>query len=344
MANRLQSDRRERLMFRSAAGKLTAGYLSIIMVLSIGCSVALYHVSSNELARSAQRPVDLYTAFFGPNNTDEINSFRFQQLENDRNRLKLNLLLFNVAVLAVGGGVSYFLARRTLRPIEETLEMQKRFTGDASHELRTPLTAMQTEIEVALRSPELSINDAVGLLKSNLEEVGKLKSLSEGLLTLATAGGNEATKEEVSVRQLIDGAIHQISKPAASRKIKFDTKVKDSVVAGNPQQLVNLLAILLDNAVKYSPSGSLVNVTAKTRDKQAVISISDQGQGIASADLPHIFERFYRSDASRTKNHTHGYGLGLAIAKKITDLHSGSIEVKSSFGKGSIFSVRLPLA
>lgn len=331
-------------MFKSAALRLTIGYLAIIMALSIGCSLALYHVSSNELARSAQRPVDLYNAFFGPGNADEINNLRFKQLENDRGRLKVNLLLFNVVVLAIGGGVSYFLARRTLEPIEETLEMQKRFTGDASHELRTPLTVMQTEIEVALRNSELTKKEAVDLLKSNLEEVGKLKSLSEGLLTLATTGGNDNVKEKVPVRQLVEAAIDQASKPAAAKKIKLNSKVNDVQIVGNPQQLTNLIAILLDNAIKYSPSGSLVNINTKKRDKQVVISVSDHGQGIAVADLPHIFERFYRTDTSRSKNTTHGYGLGLAIAKKIADLHHGSIDAKSSPGKGSTFYVRLPLA
>ncbi len=331
-------------MFHSAAAKLTMGYLAIIMALSIGCSVALYHVSSYELARSAQRPVDLYNAFFGPNNTDEVNSLRLVQLNKDRNNLKVNLLLFNVAVLTIGGGVSYYLARRTLRPIEEALEMQKRFAGDASHELRTPLTAMQTEIEVALRSPDLTKKGAVDLLKSNLEEVAKLKSLSEGLLALATARGNNKPHEKVSSAQIVDAAINQANKPAAAKKIKIKSSVKDSVVAGNCQQLVNLLVILLDNAIKYSPSGSQVNITAKSQDNQAVISVSDQGIGIASADLAHIFERFYRADISRSKNTAQGYGLGLAIAKKIAELNHGSIRVKSAPGKGSTFTVRLPLA
>ncbi|MEK7095677.1 MAG: ATP-binding protein [Patescibacteria group bacterium] len=331
-------------MFKSAALRLTIGYLAIIMALSIGCSVALYYVSSNELAQSAQRPVDLYNVVFGPNNTSDINDLRLRQLEKDRSSLKINLLLFNIGVLVIGGGVSYILARRTLAPIEEALEMQKRFTGDASHELRTPLTAMQAEIEVALRSSELTKKEAINLLESNLEEVGKLKSLSEGLLALATTIGNDGTKtkEEMPVRQLVEAAINQASKPAAAKRIKLSGNITDAQIAGNPQQLTNLLVILLDNAIKYSPTGSHVNVDAKIRDKQVVIDVIDRGRGIAAADLPHIFERFYRADSSRTKNQTHGYGLGLAIAKKIVDLHHGSINAKSTPSKGSTFTVILP--
>lgn len=329
-------------MFHSAAAKLTSGYLAIIMALSIGCSVALYHVSSNELAQSAQRPVDLYNVVFGPSNSTDINNLRLRQLEKDRNSLKVNLLLFNIAVLAIGGGVSYILARRTLAPIEEALEMQKRFTGDASHELRTPLTAMRAEIEVALRSPELTKNEALKILKSNLEEVSKLKSLSEGLLTLATTGGNDNAKEKVPVRQLVETAINQVRKPAAAKKIKLSSRVNDVQIVGNPQQLTNLVAILLDNAIKYSPPSSEVSIEAKSKDNRAQISVTDHGQGIAAADLPHIFDRFYRADTSRSKKNVQGYGLGLAIAKKITDLHHASIEVKSSPAKGSTFTLNLP--
>lgn len=331
-------------MFRSAAAKLTAGYLTIIMALSIGFSVVLYHISSNELARSAQRPVDLYSVVFGPDNTTDINNLRLGQLEKDRNRLKLNLLLFNIAVLAIGGGVSYILARRTLTPIEEALEMQKRFTGDASHELRTPLTAMQTEIEVALRSHSLTKTEAVDILKSNLEEVTKLKNLSEGLLTLATTGGKDASMERVELKTLANQALEAVSKLAKARQIKLINKASAGKVMGNPQQLLNLLSILLDNAIKYSPKNYSVTLKAVVKDRQVLISVVDQGPGIASEDLPHIFERFYRADNSRTGGETYGHGLGLAIAKKITDLHGGSIRVKSKPGKGSTFSVRLPLA
>src|SRR3989344_4143414 len=330
-------------MFRSAAAKLTLGYLTIIMTLSIGFSVAIYHISSNELERSASRPVDLYNNIFGPESASEVNKLRQQQLNKDRNRLKLNLTLYNLAVLAVGGGLSYYLARRTLAPIEEMLEMQKRFTGDASHELRTPLTAIQAEIEVALRNPNLSVAEAISLLKSNLEEVGKLKSLSEGLLTLAIAG-KDTPRERVSVKDVAREAVEQVSKRAKSRRINIRNSAKDIKLYGNHQQILNLLSILLDNAIKYSKRGGEVKINTAVKDKQVFISVNDHGQGIAARDLPHIFERFYRADISRTKNEAGGHGLGLAIAQKIVNLHKGHIDVESAPGKGSTFTVRLPLA
>src|SRR5690349_16754128 len=112
-------------IFESAAAKLTAGYLAIIMALSIGCSVALYHVSSVALAQNVRRPINLYNVIFGPNN-EAVNQLWQSQLESDRNRLKADLAIFNLAVLAVGGALSYYLARRSLRPIEENYELQQR--------------------------------------------------------------------------------------------------------------------------------------------------------------------------------------------------------------------------
>ncbi len=331
-------------MFRSAALKLTVWYLAVIMTLSIGCSLALYRVSSNELARSANRPVDIYNLIFGPESAGNVNDLRTQQLEKDKSHLKSNLLLFNVGVLLAGGAISYFFARRTLAPLEESLEMQKRFTGDASHELRTPLAAMQAEIEVSLRDANLSKQEAIDLLKSNLEEVGKLKNLSEGLLSLATTVDKDSVREQVSLANVTSEALQQMSKRAKQRRIKIISSSKQVNVYGNRQQLLNLLGILLDNAIKYSNGGSEVRINNRVRDKHALISVIDHGKGMSEQDIPHIFDRFYRADSSRTKGDIQGYGLGLAIAKKIVELHKGTIEVKSTLGKGSTFTVRLPLA
>jgi len=203
---------------------------------------------------------------------------------------------------------------------------------------------MQTEIEVALRSPDLTKKEAIDLLKSNLEEVGKLKSLSEGLLTLATTSSRDTRRQQVSIKDVASLALEQAAKPAVARKITIKSIVKEAHVLGNPQQLLNLLSILLDNAIKYSQPGSKITIETKPQDKYAVISVTDRGQGIAAADLPHIYDRFYRADTSRSSKNAQGYGLGLAIAKNIVDLHKGAIEVKSKPGRGSTFTVRLPLA
>jgi two-component system sensor histidine kinase CiaH len=329
-------------MFHSAALKLTTWYLAIIMALSIGCSIALYHVSSNDLEQNAHRQVGYFDNFLGPDDLLNYSQLRQSQLNDDRDHLKASLILFNVVVLLLGGGASYGLARRTLEPIEESLEAQKRFTGDASHELRTPLAAMQTEIEVALRDQGLTKTEAVKLLRSNLEEVGKLKSLSDGLLRLTTENGKNLTLTPLPVREVISSAVARYAKAAAAKRIAVKQNVSDIQVIADQQSLTDLVSILLDNAIKYSPVGGEITVSSRKSGKNALIVVADHGQGINAADLPHIFERFYRADSSRNKDQADGYGLGLAIAQKITGLHHGSITVKSAPGRGSTFTIQLP--
>ena len=330
-------------MFHSAALKLTTWYLAIIMSLSIIFSLALYGVSSADLGHSANRQVSYYNGFLSPYDLNNYSLIRQKELDQDESHLRNRLIWLNVVVLVTGGMVSYALARRTLEPIEEALESQKRFAADASHELRTPLTAMQTEIEVALRNPKMTQTEAVAQLQSNLEEVGKLKSLSEGLLKLASSGNADLT-QTVDLKNVVASASDRLLKTARVKKIKLVLKTSKVNVRGDAQNLSDLAAILIDNAIKNSSSGSTVNVSCGRQKKYAFIKVSDQGQGIAAVDLPKIFDRFYRADSSRTKTHTDGYGLGLALAKKIADSHNGHIEVQSTVGKGSSFSVYLPLA
>ena len=171
-------------MIKSAAFKLTLWYLGIILILSALFSVALYRESAAQLNENAahQRVAILRLPLpdIFENRRTEFLQNMDNQLEQDHNRLLLRLLVLNLATLMLGGGAAYALARRTLRPIQKSMEAQGRFTADASHELRTPLTAMRTEIEVALREKQLSTGEARDLLAANPEERAKRESLSAG--------------------------------------------------------------------------------------------------------------------------------------------------------------------
>lgn len=331
-------------MFHSAALKLTLWYLAIIIAISFVFSISLYHVSSNDLARNVNRQVHYFDNFLAPDQSVDFGQLRQRQLNEDLGHLKTNLVLFNLLVLATGGAASYWLARRTLEPLEKALESQTRFASDASHELRTPLTVIQTENEVALRNNAMTKTEAVVLLKSNLEEVAKLKSLSEGLLRLANNYGEVTNPAVLPVKNLIREAIDRYEKAAAAKQILLINSAKTVNVRGDKDSLVELLSIFIDNAIKYSPAKSKVTLTARHQSKTAQIIIADKGPGIKQSELPHIFERFYRNDSSRSKTGTGGYGLGLAIAKKITEAHGGHIQVSSTIGKGTTFTVVLPLA
>jgi two-component system sensor histidine kinase CiaH len=331
-------------MFHSAALKLTLWYLAIVMAISLIFSGLLYSVSSAELERSVNRQVGYITNFLTPDDFSNYSSLRQHQLNQDRARLRASLLLFNLLVLAGGGAASYWLARRTLEPIEESLNAQSRFAADASHELRTPLAAIQAENEVALRNPKLTKQKATDLLKSNLEEVAKLKSLAEGLLRLANNDGQVKDPELLDLKNIVNQSIERQTKAATAKSIKINQRLAEAKVVGDPDSLVELFSILIDNSIKYSPAKSVINVGLERHGKDLQIRVKDHGQGIAAAELPNIFERFYRTDSSRSRSGSGGYGLGLAIAKKITQAHHGHIDVASFPGQGSTFTVHLPAA
>jgi two-component system sensor histidine kinase CiaH len=329
-------------MFRSAALKLTLWYLAIIMAISFVFSLSLYHVSSNDLSQNVNRQIAYFKNSLVPDDAYSYRVLRQRQLNDDLEHLKRNLILFNLMVLAFGGAASYWLSRRTLAPIEEALKSQSRFASDASHELRTPLTAIQTENEVALRNKSLTQAQAIDIIKSNLEEVAKLKSLSEGLLSLARQGGYIENPEPILLKNIVNKAADRHELAAKAKKINIIASVGKLKVLGEESSLVQLLSIFLDNAIKYSPSKATVRITAKKQKQSIALKISDRGAGIAREELPHIFERFYRADNSRSRSSSGGYGLGLAIARKIADSHHGHIEVSSTVGAGTTFTVFLP--
>ena len=314
------------------------------MAISLIFSGLLYRVSSEGLEHNVNRQVGYFNNFLTQDDVLNYSTMRQHQLDEDLSRLKTNLFTFNLLVLAAGGAASYWLARRTLEPIEAAMLAQSRFAGDASHELRTPLTAIQTENEVALRNSNLTKAEAIVLLKSNLEEVAKLKSLSDGLLRLANDSGRIEHPQPVDISEVLNIAISRLSKAATQKQIKIMLKPAKLKVLGDKDSLVELMAIFIDNSIRYSPGKTSVDLSARRHGKEIIVKVADQGQGIDSAELAKIFERFYRGDSSRSKDQGEGYGLGLAIAKQIAQAHNGHIDVSSTPGKGSTFSVHLPSA
>jgi two-component system, OmpR family, sensor histidine kinase CiaH len=328
-------------MFKKARIKLTAWYLLIIMVVSISFSMVIFRVLTNELDRFQQiERVRIERRFpvpgeFEPPNVDEI-----------KDRLALQLIAINVFILAGSAGAGYFLAGRTLKPIADMVDEQNRFITDASHELRTPLTSLKSEIEVNLRDQNLSIDQAKTLLKSNLEEVNSLQVLSDGLIRLtqySARGGSALGRQNVSLELVAKEAIRKVAHAAREKRITITNDIRNTIVQGNKTALTELFVVFLDNAIKYSSKQKSVHLTSKKSDGHVLIDIADQGIGIAEKDIPHLFDRFYRADKSRTKTNIPGYGLGLSIAKQIVDQHDGAIRVESRFKKGTTFTIELPV-
>lgn len=339
-------------MFRSAAAKLTLWYLALIMVVSGLFSLALYQVSMNQITENVRQQRMVINRGPWPDTFDErrqaVNDYLDAELDAAQDRLVNWLLLLNSGMLLLGASVSYYLARRTLQPIQEAMELQGRFTSDASHELRTPLTAMRSEIEVALRDKGLSAANARDLLASNLEEIAKLEALSAGLLRLARSenGLDPSVISTTPATDIINDAAERFAPAVAAAGVELDLAPGHHGITGDKDSLVELVAILIDNAIKYSPDGGTVKASSTMSGHHVSISVADHGLGIPDADKAHIFDRFYRADTSRTKGTGHqpgGHGLGLSIAKRIVDLHHGTISVHSKPGKGSTFVVRLPV-
>lgn len=334
-------------MFKEASLKLTAWYLAIIMLISFAFSLALFQVATREVGFGLRAP---QVSLDSPSQQNSITFFqnldqiRAQRVEESRDRILNDLFIFNFIILLAGGAISYKLARKTLEPIEEAHDSQVRFTADASHELRTPLSAMRSEIEVALRSSKISEKEARELLSSNLEEISRLTILSESLLKLARYqhGLPEDTLEKINTDELIDSAIKNISSKLKSKNIKMKKEIKAKEIYGDSSLLNELITIILDNAIKYSKENTQINMKVDKVGGDTIMTISDQGMGISVEDLPHVFERFYRADSSRSE--TQGYGLGLPIAAEIIKLHKGKIDIKSQMDKGTIISVSLPRA
>lgn len=333
-------------MFRKTAFRLAAFYLGVLMLISFFFSVVVYELSIQELERGLRLPDRVLSQFSTDNlplSIREWQDMREQQYLQAKDRVLARLLLTNLIIMVGGGVLCYLLALRTLRPIEAAHASLERFTADASHELRTPIAAMQSETEVALMNPKLSLEDAKAQLSSNLEEMAKLTDLTTGLLRLARMDKDGLRRGTMPAETIINDAIERVGAQAEKKSIKIKNHATNgSKVYGDRVALTEALITVLDNAVKYSPEGTAVTVGASKSQRNTVIYVKDQGIGIRPDELPHIFERFYRADAARSRAGTQGYGLGLAIAQDIVRLHGGRIEVRSKYEKGSTFKVYVP--
>lgn len=258
-----------------------------------------------------------------------------------KKRIALSLIVVDGTILAISGMMAYFLAGKTLKPISDMVDEQKRFIGDASHELRTPLTALKSAIEVNLRDKKLRLADAKDLLTSAKNQVDRLTQLSNSLLELSKhdINNSEKVEETTNVTEVATKVVEEMRPLAKEKNCSITTDMIDAKVKIPNHDMYRLLSILVDNAIKYSKPNTQVIVSVAKSKKNVILHVEDQGIGISENDLAHIFDRFYRADSARTSESTNGYGLGLAIAKKIVETHKGKIEVKSKEGEGSTFTV-----
>lgn len=252
-----------------------------------------------------------------------------------------------VVLVAIGFGMVY--ARRALVPIRESLAAQRlalgrqrEFAADASHELRTPLTVVRSSLEHLRRhqdEPVRAVGDALDDIDA---EVGHLTSLVDDLLLLARSDSGAVSLDRlpVDLGDVAAAAASSLAKPAEAKGIRVVVDPEPAVVVGDGARLRQLVMILVDNAIRHSPTGSEVRVAVRAAadGRSAVLDVADEGRGVRSEDLPHVFERFWRAPGAPSG----GTGLGLAIAKWIVDRHHGSIAVMNRDSGGALFRVDLP--
>ncbi|MBI3464435.1 MAG: HAMP domain-containing protein [Planctomycetes bacterium] len=229
--------------------------------------------------------------------------------------------------------------------LERSFNEIRRFTGDASHELRTPIAVIRSEAEMGLGSAA-SLEEARERLSSILDECARLTWITDQLLTLSRedAGVHRGASDRVALRPLVIDAVEMMGPLATAKAQSVLVPSADEVtVYGDAARLRHILYNLLDNAIKYTPREGQIEVALRREGTSAVITVRDNGPGIAAEHLPHVFDRFYRGDKGNSGKQP-GAGLGLSIVKSIAEVHGGRVEVDSAVSQGSAFHVYLPLA
>ncbi len=245
--------------------------------------------------------------------------------------------------LAIVGGL--FMAGRALRPVSHSFERQRAFVADASHELKTPLTLIRADAEVVLYRNSLNQEDRK-LIEHALAELDRMGAMLSDLLLVARldAGKLEVAKKPFDLVSVLTEEAERFGPRAASKDVRLEVKAPGELPAlGDAKRTEQVLAVLLDNAVRFTPPGGHIVVRGRLRDRWVEASVTDTGPGIAPEHLSRVFDRFYRAEAARTRGGAGGgTGLGLAIARDLARAQGGDLTAENLEGWGATFRLRLP--
>jgi signal transduction histidine kinase len=311
----------------TAPVRRTLAQLALVMALAIALVLVVASYGSTSTARRALAPVD-----------EIVRRVRHIQAEQLGARLDVHAGSEELDRLVA-------TLNEMLDRIEASMRAARRFAADASHELQTPVAAMRAAVELCLKG-ERQAGDYRDMAVDLLAEIERLSALIRDLrlLALADAGHLVANPELVDLAAIASDCCEIARSIAEDRAIRIETRIDaHPIVRGSALHLRRVVLNLTDNAIRYSPPASVVCVSVGLRDGLARVVVRDEGCGIDPVDLPHIFEPFYRADPARARE-TGGTGLGLAIADQVVRAHGGRIEVASVPGRGSTFTVSLPVA
>ncbi|GEM_PF-713519 len=262
------------------------------------------------------------------------------EYDNGREALLKVLVLVGLLGVIAAMGITVLVVRRAMRPIQVSMRRQRDFVADAAHELRTPLTILRSVAESGIGRGDAEEQQRAEMTLHQTMHLTRLVS-DLSLLARADTGKLDFALAPVALDLLLAQVVDDALMLAEDRGVHMRSDIApDVTVQGDTDRLRQLLLILLDNALKYSPRAGTVSVQLGVSRREAMLRVLDEGPGIDPQDLPHIFERFYRSDRSRTGD---GTGLGLAIADSITQAHHGRITAENRSGSGAVFTVVLPL-
>lgn len=312
--------------------RLALSYLSVIMTLSIAFSALIYFVTTAQLDRPLPPRDQQQTSQFDDQLFEDRLEIRDQAT---RESIIVSLIILNACMVIGGYAVSYAMARRTLAPIEASIEAQARFVSDASHELRTPLTALQTSNEVAQRKSQLSKERVAKLLDQNIAEIKKMRQLTDQLLQLD--GATNIVQEPSDLSSIVEDTVALVQPNAEQKSINISAEITHNRTIEYADDMSKIVKIFLDNAITYAPSQSTIEVKDTPTKRQ--LQIVDSGPGVADEHKLEIFKRFYRIDSARTRSDAQNHGLGLSIAKSIADKNGWQLSVKDNKPNGSIFVI-----
>jgi two-component system, OmpR family, sensor histidine kinase CiaH len=290
----------------------------------------------------------IYTVFF--NHQSQVGVIQlYQDISMEifiLNHLKRNLIIMSGISLLILTLISWFLAGISIKPVQKSWENQKSFLADASHELRTPIAIIQTNLDAAMSDPDGTISENERWLNNAYSESQLMGKLVGELLILAQIDANQVpiTMQDMDLSEVCANTIEKFDLKANEKQIDMIQNLeKNLIVLGDSPKISQLVTILIDNAIKYSHIGGEIRVTLKKEKGFARLIVEDDGIGLDPKDHDKIFERFYRADQARHREDG-GTGLGLSIAKWIVENHKGHIDVSGHLGKGTRFTIEIPLS